>query len=174
MATKETCTQALHLIVVSLSLFVQAAISQTAQPASNDNLYARGLQASILEMEKQWGHLRYGPEEGLTPDYRHMMVQKDPIITDKLPAAFENHTIEYLDDAGLISRYHQLDKSFMVLRIAPISNDGNTLKVTVSTYWFSYKKHRLLFGYSDWSEVEFRFDCKADGFVISSVKLGGI
>jgi hypothetical protein len=161
-------------IVIFFVISGPTAISQTANPAKDD-LYSLALQKSILQMEKEWGHLGHEAlEEGVPTDYRHMIVQKDPIITDGLPTEFEKHSIEYLDDQELIDRYHKLNNSFEILKIGPIGNKGTVLKVVVSTYWFSYKKHRLQFAYSDWSTVEFRYDCAKGLFVITAVKLGGI
>jgi hypothetical protein len=165
----------LVLAIVSFVIYAHTATSQTASLPTKDDLYYLALQASILQMEREWGHLGHSAlEEGIPIDYRRMLVRKDPIITDGLPTAFENHSIEYLDDQELIDRYRKLNNSFLVLKIAPIRNQGTVLKIVVSTYWFSYKKHRLQFGYSDWSDVEFRYDCKQDAFVITSVKLVGI
>jgi hypothetical protein len=161
------------VLVIIIFVAAPAALPQTAPLAANDNLYSLALRASILQMEKEWGHLGHG-EEGIPTDYRRMVVQKDPIITDGLPTAFEEHSIEYLDDQQLVDRYHKLNNSFETLKIGPIRNEGTILKVVVSTYWLSYKKHRLEFGYSDWSEVEFSYDCQKQAFVVTSVKLGGI
>lgn len=166
------------VLVLAIVLFVISARTGIAQPAplpAKDNLYSVALEASILQMEKEWGHLGHSAlEEGIPTDYRRMLVRKDPIITDGLPTAFENHSIEYLDDQELIDRYHKVNNSFLVLKIAPIRNQGTILKIVVSTYWFSYKKHRLQFAYSDWSDVEFRYDCDQGAYVINSLKLGGI
>ena len=152
--------------------------AQSNPPESNDNnLYTLAVKASILQMEKEWGHLGHSAFEDevkIPTDYRHMVVRKDPIITDDIPTSFENHSIEFLDDQELVDRYRNLKKSFAVLKIAPIRSHGSVLKIVVSTYWFSYKGNRLEFAYSDWSDVEFRYDCGQDGFVINSVKLGGI
>jgi hypothetical protein len=46
--------------------------------------------------------------------------------------------------------------------------------MSVVVYWVGYKKHRLQFGLSDWSDVEFRYECEKQRFVTSSIKLGGI
>jgi hypothetical protein len=165
----------LVLAIVSFVISAHTAVSQTAAPPAKDDMYSLALQASILQMEREWGHLGHSAlEEGVPTDYRHMLVWKDPIITDGLPTSFENHSIEYLDDQELIDRYRKLNNSFLVLKIAPIRNQGSVLKIVISTYWFSYQKHRLQFAYSEWSDVEFRYDCKQGAFGITSVKLGGI
>ena len=171
MVTKRALVSAIVIFVIS----APTAISQATPFLARDNLYSLALQASILQMEKEWGHLGHGAlEEGIPTDYRHMIVQKNPIITEGLPTAFENHSIEYLDDQELVDHYRKLNNSFEILKIGPMRNEGTVLKIVISTYWFSYKKRRLLFGYSDWSDVEFRYDCEHDAFVINSVKLGGI
>ena len=97
-------------------------------------------------------------------DYRHLIVEKDPLITDDLPTEFENHFFEYLDNQGLVERYKKLGKSDAVLVIRPIRNEGATLKIAVVVYWVSYKKRRLQLGLSDWGEVEFRYDCDKQQF----------
>jgi hypothetical protein len=168
-------SRALVSAIVTFVIFVLTAIPQTAPLPARDSLYSLALQASILQMEKEWGHLGHGAlEEGIPTDYHRMIVLKDPIITDGLPTSFENHSIEYLDDQELIDHYRKLNNSFEILKIGPLRNEGSVLKIVISTYWFSYKKHRLLFGYSDWSDVEFRYECEHGAFVITSVKLGGI
>ncbi|MGA7560699.1 MAG: hypothetical protein WBW12_17405 [Terriglobales bacterium] len=161
-----------------MALMGLSASAQANPSGTNDNnLYSLALKASILQMEKEWGHLGHSAFEDkieVPTDYRHMLVLKDPIITDDLPTAFENHSMEFVDDQELVDRYRKLRKSFAVLKIGPIRNQGSVLKIVVSTSWFSYKKHRRQFDYSDWSDVEFHYDCGQGAFSISSVKLGGI
>lgn len=163
--------------IVSLVVFVHTANSQSVSAPPKDNLYAVALEKSVLQMDGEWGHLGHTAIDDklqVPIDYRHMLVQKDPIITDDLPTEFENHSIEFVDDQELVNRYRKLNKPFAVLRISPIRNQGNVLNVVVTTYFFSYKAHRVQFGLSDWSTVEFRYDCKESAFVVGSVKLGGI
>jgi len=164
---------------VLLAVFITVCASAQSNPSETNanNLYSLALKASILQMEKEWGHLGHGAleeETRIPTDYRHMLVLKDPVITDDLPTMFKDHSIEFVDDQELIDRYRKLNKSFAVLRIDPIRNKDNALEVVISTDWFSYKENRLEFAYSDWSAVEFRYDCKRGAFVTSSVKLGGI
>ena len=166
------------LLAVLMAFIPVCASAQSTPPKTNEtNIYSLALEKSILQMEEEWGHLGHSAlddEVKIPTDYRHLLVRKDPIITDDLPTAFENHSIEFVDDQELVDRYRKLNKSFAVLKITPIRNQGNVLKVVVATYWFTYGEHRLEFAYSDWSNVEFRYDCGQDAFVISSVKLGGI
>ena len=145
--------------------------SQTA----GDNLYALALKTSIVQMEKEWGYIDDSAlGQGMRTDYRHMIVEKDSLITDGLPTEFENHFVEYLDNQALAERYKKLGKSYAALVIQPMRNDAKTLRIAVVVYWISYKKGRLQLGPSDWSNVEFNYDCDKQQFVVSSVKLGGI
>jgi hypothetical protein len=167
--------RALVLAIIIFAISTRTATSQAATVPAKDNLYSLALQASILQMEKEWGHLGHSAlDEGVPTDYRRMIVEKDQNITDELPTAFQDHSIEYLDDQELIGRYRKLKNSFEILRIGPMRNEGTVFKIVVSTYWVSYKKRRLEFAYSDWSDVQFRYDCEQGEFVITSVKLGGI
>jgi hypothetical protein len=151
-----------------------AAQSKPSQKAEN-NLYSLALTTSILQMERDWGHIDDSVQgENVRTDYRHVIVEKDPLITEGLPTEFENHSVEYLDNQGLVERYRKLGKSYAILVVRPIQNEGATLKIAVIVYWVSYKKHRLQLGLSDWSDVEFRHDCDKQQFVVTSVKLGGI
>jgi hypothetical protein len=158
--------------------FAATCVSAQSNPTeSNDNLYSIALRASILQMDKEWGHLGHtalDDEIEMPTDYRHMIVRKNEMITDGLPTMFEDHSVEFLDDQELVERYRKLKKSFAVLEVAPMRNHGSILKISVSMYWFDYKEGRMEFGYSDWSNVEFRYDCGKGKFEINSVKLGGI
>ena len=159
-----------------MALMTVAVPAQTpSSQAADQNLYSISLKTSILQMEKEYGHMNDSvPGESVRTNYRQMVVEKDPVITDALPTEFDGHAVEYLDDKGLIERFRNLGKSYAILRVRPIQNEGTALKISVVVYWVSYKKHRLQFGLSDWSDVEFRYECEKQQFVISSVKLGGI
>jgi hypothetical protein len=114
------------------------------------------------------------PGQTIRTDYRHMIVEQEPLITKGLTTEFENHFVEYLDSQALIERYTKLGKSYPALVIQPMQNEGKTLKIEVVVYWISYKKGHLQLGLSDWSDVEFHYDCDKQQFVVGSVKLGGI
>lgn len=152
-------------VAISPSLLV--AQSSEAVGGKEGNLYALALEASITKMRNEWGHIS-------GTDYHHVVVEKDPVTTDELPSRFGDSSVEYLDTNSLIERYKRVKKPFDVLRIFPIRNDADKLLVNISVYEFSYRKHRLLFGLSDWSNVEFRYDCEQRRFIATSVKLGGV
>jgi hypothetical protein len=155
--------------VAILLIFTLHLLGQDQSRAGNEkSLYAQALFASVTEMQKQYGY------QTDAPDYHHMFVSADPSITTGLPAESGDYHVEYLDREGQIQRYRKLRKDFPVLEIHPAHNEGAQLKITVSLSYFSYKRRRSMFAVSDWSDVEFRFDCEKQEFVISSVKLGGI
>ena len=144
-------------------------------PAKKDNLYSMALFASVSEMEKSWGHIDDGDGgRRIRTDYWHVLVEKDPEITDGLPSQQGDYRVEYLDSRGQMDRYKKQRKEFAILRIRPMQSDGSLLKVQVSISCLTYKKHKILLTISDWSNVEFRYDCDNQKFVISSVKLAGI
>ncbi len=159
-----------------LLLCALSASPQTGEaPAKDDNLYSMALLASMTEMEKSWGHIDdSNGGSGIRTDYHHMLVEKDPEITDNLPSEFGDYRVEYLDRQAQIDRYKKLRKQFSILRIHPMKNEGSRLKISVTVSYLEYKNGRLMFALSDWSNVEFRYDCGKQNFVIAEVKLGGI
>jgi len=120
------------------------------------------------------GHIDDSKPDTVRTDYRHMFLEADPVITDHLPSQSGKYYVEYLNDEAEIARYQKLRKGFSILKIFPLENNGPKLKIGIDVYYFSYKKNRLSYGLSDWSNVEFRFDCDKQEFAISSVQLGGI
>jgi hypothetical protein len=144
-------------------------------PAKKDNLYSVALFASVSEMEKSWGHI--DDSDGgsrIRTDYRHVLVEKDSEITDGLPSEKGDYRAEYLDSREQMDRYNKLRKEFSILKIRPMQSDGLLLKIQVSFSHLRYEKHKFLLGISDWNDVEFRYDCQKQKFVVFSVKLGGI
>ena len=144
-------------------------------PSKKDNLYSAALFASLSEMEKSWGHID-DSDGGRTirTDYRHVLVEKDPEITDGLPSERGDYRVEYLDRREQMDNYNRVRKEFAILRIHPMQSDGSSLKIQVSVSYFTYQKHKIMLAVSDWSDVEFRYDCENQEFVVSGVKLGGI
>ena len=158
-------------LCLPLCLFGQ---DQSPSGKKEDSPYSKALFASIAEMDKQWSRYSRGDDETEPTDYHHMLVEADPAITDDLPAEFGGYRVEFLDSKGQISHYEKLRKEFAILKIFPMKTEGVELKIGINVYYFSYKKRRLMYGLSDWSMVEFKFDCDKQMFVISAVKLGGI
>jgi hypothetical protein len=65
-------------------------------------------------------------------------------------------------------------KDFQALKISPIKNIDDGLRINISVYEIGVKKRMLMFGLSEWSNVTFRYDCEKKEFVVADVKLGGI
>jgi len=154
-------------------------VTTTAYPAETgafpkeENLYFKALSASIIEMEKSYGHLDLS-YLGVRTDYHHMLVEQDPTITKDLPEQFGDRRVEYLDTQDVVAKCKQMRKPFSILKIFPIENDGPRLKITINVYWASYKKGHLELALSDWSEVELHYSCEKRSFLVSNVKLGGV
>lgn len=167
-----------RLILVRLLLLLSAipvVVRADEKPEGEDNLYSMGLFASISQMERTSGHIDDSKgRNAVRTDYRHMYVEKDPPITDRLPSNFGDYRVEFLDLKAQADLYKKVRKEFALLKIYPIQNLGPRLELTINVYYFSFRKHKWTYGLSDWSTVEFRFDCDKQKFVVSSVKLGGI
>jgi len=151
-----------------------SARSQGNSSAKEDNLYSMALFASVAQMDKSWGHIDDSYLGGLRTDYHHTRVRKDLRITDGLPSEVDGYKVEYLDDRALADRYKALKKGFSVLEISPIQNHGAELKINITVSYLEFRKGKMLFAVSDWSNVTFDYDPEGQKFVISKVELGGI
>ena len=119
-------TVQLAAVVVFVTVFALARSNQSEM--HEDNLYTLALKARILQMEKEYGHMDDSLlGERTRTDYRHMIVEEDPLITKGLPIEFENHFVEYLDSQALVRRYQKLGKPYAALVIQPMQNEGKTL-----------------------------------------------
>ena len=166
------------VIILALSVALPISTQNTGTPpvpAKKDEIYSMALFSSLAEMEKNWGYLHFSGSGMYVPtDYHEMCVKKNPQVTEGLPTHEGNFHVEYLDSRELIERYKKLRKGFAVIEIQPMYSDGSKLKIQISVSYFEYKKGKLMFGVSDWSDVEFRLDSDTQKYVISSIKLGGI
>jgi hypothetical protein len=167
-----------QIVAISLTsiLFGSVALPQEGLPQpKDDNLYSVALFSSLAEMQKSWGHIDDSKALNQVPtDYHHMPVEEAFGITDQLPSDHDGFHVEYLDIRAQIARCREVRKSFAIVRIHPMQYNGARLKVFISVSWLTFRKSKLAYGYSDWSDVEFRYDCEKKTFVLASVKLGGI
>jgi len=174
-AAKRQIGRALILSIVSVFLPINPACGQDDhQSKKEDNLYWMALTASVKEMEKQWGGIDVAGDGRIRIDYRNMLVRRSPEITDGLPTVSGSNRFTFLSDGGLLGRFKSQQKDYAVLEVHPIRNEGQRLRVEVSLSWVSGEKGKLTLGISDWSDVDFAFDCTKHIYVISSLKLGGI
>jgi hypothetical protein len=153
---------------------VSALPQASATDEPGDNLYSMALFASMAEMEKSWGKIDNGDNTTKRTDYHHMVVVRNDALTDGLPSQFDDYQVEYFTPEQLTNRYKSLHKRFAVLEIHPMHSEGPRLKINVSVSYFTYRESKQMFAFSDWSDVEFRFDCEQQRYVISAVHLGGI
>lgn len=166
----------LFLLVAAVALGAQTCAENRITPASNDsNLYATALYASLAEMDKSWGRQRNSVDgRPLSEYYRKMPVMSDFAITEGLPTQQGDYHVEFLGSAALIQRRRRLHKDFPILRLFPIRVEGRFLKIHVAENWVGLKGGMLTEAISDWSDVDFQFDCEKQVFVVGGVKLGGI
>ena len=165
------CWVVLFLIA---TLWGVSAFSQEA-PDSKDRLYSMALAAAADQMHKQWGYIDDSDRGSrIRTDYHHLIVRKNPEITDDLPSQSDEFHFEYLDDAELLARFNKSRKQFSFLEVHPIHDRSSILKVHIAQNWVESRRGRLIIAISDWADIEFRYDCQEQAFMISDVKLGGI
>lgn len=157
---------------VYLLVSLPVAVSQdTSVAPKQDNLYAAALFASLRQMDKEWGRSNKTPENSISPDYHHMIVKRSE-MTERLPDHSGDYQVEVLDARELAERYRNLGKSFAILVFHPLKNEGAALTINIKVFWFSHKKTSSSYVFANSSDVEFRYDCAKQDWVVSKVKLG--
>src|SRR5581483_6666892 len=117
LARMRAAAQGVALSALVLFSFVNS-FGQSATKVPN--LYARAITASILQMEREWGSIDDSDQgERTRTDYRHMLVLKNPGLTDDAVRSFDGHQVEYLDERAVRERWKELKKPFSVLRVFP-------------------------------------------------------
>ena len=107
-------------------------------------------------------------------DYLNRVVEKNMILTQKLPTQIGEYRIEYLDGNELAARYKRNRKPIPILSMSPMVNEGGMLRIGLADYWFSYEKRALIYGLEGGCIVFFRYDCEQKVHVIDKVDLWGI
>ena len=167
-------TRSWTIIFLIPMLWVAPTSSQDTSE-SKDRLYSMALVAGVDQMQKQWGYIDDGDRGNkIRTDYHHLIVRKNPEITDDLPSKSDEFEFEYLDDSALLAKYNKLKKEFSILEVHPVHDRGSILKIHIAQNWVESRNGRLMIAISDWANVEFHFDCQQQTYVISDVKLGGI
>jgi hypothetical protein len=140
-------------------------------PVDEKNLYYRALFAYLDRLAKSYNRID-DSEHGsrIRTDYHHMIIEKNPAITDSLPTQLREYRVEYLDAQGLVDRYKKLRKSFSMLVVHPIENEGERLRISFALNWSNYKEGKLVWGCTDWGNVYFRYDCGKRAYVLDSVE----
>lgn len=167
------CNRIFLLVLIPTMSAICFAQPNGGKASTEKDLYTKSLFAGIAEMDKSWGRFD-DSYSGVRTDYRHMIVEKNPEITDDLPEKVGDYQVEYLDAPALVAKYKSLGKAFSILELHPIRIEGARLTIEISKSWFSYRKRRMFIGVSDWADVDFDFDCAKQLFVVAQVKLGGI
>lgn len=102
------------------------------------------------------------------------VVEYDIHINSKFPKVINSSHIDYLYDSQLIEKYRKEKKKFQMIKMFPMVNKGNVIKVSFNYYWISYKKKRLEFALEGGTTVTFRFDCEKKEFVIDKTDSWGV
>ena len=119
----KTVQLAAVIVLVTVLAPAQSSQSETLE----NNLYSLALKTSIFQMEKEYGHIDdsvFG--ERMRTDYRHMIVEEDPLITKGLPTEFDNHSVEYLDSQARLENATGSGQVYAALVIRPMQNEGTT------------------------------------------------
>ncbi len=95
-------TKSWSAFVLILMVFVVPTSSQETSEA-NESLYSLALGAGVDQMQKQWGYIDDGDRGRIRTDYHHLIVRKNPEITDDLSSQSDQFRFEYLDDAALLA-----------------------------------------------------------------------
>jgi hypothetical protein len=168
-----------HFTGLILLVFVSTSYSQNiSKVGTNFNLYERAVSACVAKKLKDYG--TQGEETRLRFSERIFLY--DDILTVKLPSQFGEVKVSYLtsDQLNVLfqSRSKQKPKTerteIPFTTIQPMRNEGTTLIISLSDYWFSSKKHMSFHALEGGCVVSFNFDDGVDNFVVSKTELWGI
>jgi len=151
-----------------LCAFLLASNAYPQAATSDSNLYHKALSVCVEKQSQEYKNL------GGEHDYLNRIVEKNIFLTDKLPTQIGEYRVKYLDGDGLIARYKQIRKPFLILSMRPMMNDGSMLKISLADYWIRYEKLTLSFGLEGGCNVFFRYDCEQKTYAIDKIDLWGI
>jgi hypothetical protein len=166
-------------LLISLLVIVpqlETSASQNSGPSEHEeSIYTRALSASLEKMTRQWGD-RDDSLSGaqIRTDWKNIIVEKFPEITDGMPSRLGDVGIQYFDVRELIERSRKMRKPFSVLIAHPMKTEGSRLKVSYTFAWFEYRKGMAQFAVDSWSNVFFSYDQGSQRYIVDEVKLGGV
>jgi hypothetical protein len=168
-------------LILFLGLYVANVFSQgQLKSLTGTNLYERALSACVTEQLTQYG------DQGSETRLRLMnrIIERNDLLTDKLPTQVGEIKIEYLDRQAIIDRYRKKrddkkrDKEsraeIPVSVISPIWNEGTILKISLRDWYVSYKKRVFNYALEGGCIVDFKFDSQLDDFAITKTDLWGV
>jgi hypothetical protein len=132
------------LAVILLTGFTFA---QTAKQPIEKNLYVRAL-TEIL------------------PKLDNVIIENNLFLNSGFPKQINSSPIDYLDNLELIKRYKEKKQDLRVIRMFPMSNEGNLLEISFNYYWVNYKRKSLNFSLEGGIKVIFRYDCDRGEYVV--------
>jgi hypothetical protein len=169
-------------IVVLLAIYFGLALETGSQITTKktDSLYSRAIEACVSKQLQEYG--KQGPETLLRLKDR-IFEKEEPQTTDTQTVSGDTK-LEYLTLKELSDRF-QRDRSRLkskekrefrlpISRVFPMTNEKNTLVVSLLDYWFSYKKNHYTYELEGGCRTYFDFDTEVKRFVISKVELWGV
>jgi len=161
----------ISLFILFFGLSALNAFSQAqVKPTAGTNLYERALSACVIEQLKQYG----GQSSETRLRLINRIIERDDILTDKLPTQFGEIKVEYLDRQSIVERYKKNRAEIPVTVMTPMKNEGKTLKISFRDYYVSYKKRVFSYALEGGCIVDFNFDSQLDDFAITKTDLWGV
>jgi hypothetical protein len=153
-----------------MGLLSSFAVSQTKPlPSAENNLYVKSLFACLDARAKA-----YSNQTNSRHDFFNVIVEQDDLITREFPNQLGAYRIEYLDAQALVDRYKAKKASFPIIVTRPMKNEEAKLAIGFAAYFFSYGKKSRIYELEGGCDVELRYDCAKQDYVIEKVSLSGI
>ena len=145
---------------------------------SGQSLYQRAVSACVAKQLSDYGTQNEETRSRLTK----RLFLKDQILTEKLPAEFKEIKVQYVGVDELLALYKEKKKRarktdrieipFTIVR--PMKNEGSTLIVSLSDYWFSYKKKTYQYALEGGCNAHFNFETKSGQLALTKTDLWGV
>ena len=148
-------TKQLFFAFLAVILMTGFTPAQTTKQPNEENLYVQAL-TEIL------------------PKLDNVIIEYDLFLNAGFPKQINSAAIDYLDNQELIRRYKEKKQDLRVIRMFPMSNEGNLLEISFNYYWVNYKKKSLNFALEGGTKVIFRYDCAKGKYVIDKTVPWGV
>ena len=177
--------QVLHNMIGATFLLLLLLIVVSTGPSQGNlkdkasaNLYEKAVSACVTKQLKNFG----GQGEETRMQLLKRIFLLDDSLTTDLPAQFGEIIVSYLNSDELVARYQAFLKSKRKTQrneipytlIHPMRNEGTTLIISLTDYWFSHKKHTVFHSLEGGCNVSFNFDSNINDFIISKTELWGV
>jgi hypothetical protein len=137
--------------------------------SSDDDLHLKALRAYLESASARYANLR------TARDYKNLIIEKDERITSSLPTRIGSCQVSFRDISELFPQFKKEKQSIPITRIHPIKSRGSSLVIRFTEHWLSFrKKNRIEIALEGGCEIELKFDCSTQAFLIGEIKFWGI